>query len=102
MLEGGGDAESAYAELQDQDFEQTFDAAVERLERKQGRTILQSEIESLWKSPVDEDDPEHLEPDAVLDTDKPADRAAFINERLSPPPDPVETVPTTGRGRHRR
>ncbi len=93
MLDGGYDVESAYNELAGQDFEATFDQALERLERKQGRSILQSEVDALWKHATDQDDPEDLPADKLLNMDNPRDRAQLIDERLSPTPDPEPVAP---------
>ena len=93
MLDSGMDVEFAYTELEGAHFEEVFDAALEKLERKQGRSILQSELDTLWKAAVEEDDPEHLPQDKLLDLDKPRDRAALIDERLSPTPDPEPVAP---------
>ena len=47
----------------------------------------------MWEASVRESDPEHLPTEALLDLDKPADRAQLIDERLSPTPDPEPVAP---------
>ena len=92
LIDAGHDPESAYTELQGADFEDQFIAAIEKVETREGRSLLESEVQKLWEASVRESDPEHLPSEALLDLDNPRDRAALIDERLSPPPDPAETV----------
>lgn len=92
MLDSGLDVESAYTALQGADSEDQFLAAVEKVERREGRSLLESEVSRLWEASVRESDPEHIDQAAILDLDKPADRAQLIDEQLSPTPDDREPI----------
>ena len=73
-------------------FEQQFDAAVDRLEQRQGRTILQSEVDRLWEAANREGNPEHIEPDADRDLGTRRDRIDHVNEALAEQPEQPEVI----------
>ena len=83
LIDAGHSVGDAYRELEAGDFDSQFLAAVEKIETREGRSLLESEVQKLWEASVRESDPEHVDQDAILDPDKDSDRAALIDGMLA-------------------
>ena len=73
----GLSAEDAWGEVSGENFEATFDAALDRLEKTEVRCLLQREVDALWEASIDADDPEHIDRDKLVNLDRAEDRAAY-------------------------
>ena len=90
--EDGMTVEDAYAELEGEDFSDAFADTVERVERQQGRGLLDTEVEALLEEAWQQDDPAHVDERKILDLDRARDRADYLDQALSDRREPPEQI----------
>ena len=84
LLDDGYEPGEAFGSLdiRDHAFDETFERTVARVEREQGRSLLEAEKDKLWQGALDYDDPTHVVDEALVDTGTPRGRAGLIDAKI--------------------
>lgn len=94
MLAAGYDIDEAAQEVFAEPFESDFDRSLDALERQQGRTLADAEVQELYNHAVEAGSVDDLPQDKLLNLDTPAGRSEYMNERFKDDDaaHPAETV----------